>query len=296
MNDETFRLGRYEPVERERDMQLKRLGRIAGIMAAVAAMMAMAVSTAHGATPAPGYTQFKGCQTEAENPNSKICIRSVIKSGYFKMGSKNVPIEKPIEMTGNLDGEGENFGANAEGGLKHVKQKVPGGVVGLTGLTWLLELLGSEALTLYAVTEAVGQPKIGVTTIPNTLQLPIRVHLINSVLGNNCYVGSPSNPIKLNMTTGTTSPPAPAKPITGKDPEISFDEVKHIIFAKNGEFVDNSFSAPGASGCTLTLFGFIPISINGLVNSQSGLPAAAGTNETRQVTDTEFVESAWVYP
>lgn len=277
-------------------MHLKRLGRVAGIMTAIAAMMALVAATAQAATPAPGYSQFRGCQTEAENPKSKICVHSVIKSGNFKMGNKNVPITNPIDMTGNVDGEGENFGANAEGGLKHVKQKVPGGVIGLTGLTWLLEILGSEALTLYAVTEAVGQPKLGVTTVPQTITLPIRVHLINSVLGNNCYVGSPANPIKLNMTTGTTSPPPPNTPITGKEVEISFDEVKHIIFAKNGEFVDNSFSAPGASGCVLTLFGFIPISINGLVNSQSGLPAPAGTNETRQVIDTEFVESAVVYP
>jgi len=60
--------------------------------------------------------------------------------------------------------------------------------------------------------------------------------------------------------------------------------------------VDNSFSAPGASGCVLTLFGFIPISINGLVNSQSGLPAAAGTNETKQEFDAELVSKKLVYP
>jgi hypothetical protein len=277
-------------------MQLKRLSRFAGALTAVAAMMAVLAASVPAATPAPGYERFRGCQTEAENPKANICIYSVIKGGNFKMGNKNVPIENPIPMTGNVDGEGENFGANAEGGLKHVKQKVPGGVVGLTGLTWLLELLGSNALTLYAVTEAVGQPKFGIFTVPKTISLPIRVHLINSVLGNNCYVGSPANPIKLNMTTGTTSPPPPNTPITGKEPEVTFDPEKHIIITKNGEFVDNSFSAPGASGCTLTLFGFIPISINGLVNAQSGLPAPAGTNETRQIIDTEFVESAVVYP
>ena len=32
----------------------------------------------------------------------------------------------------------------------------------------------------------------------------------------------------------------------------------------------------------LKLFGFIPISLNGFVNSQSGLPSAAGTNEAVQ--------------
>ena len=56
-----------------------------------------------------------------------------------------------------------------------------------------------------------------------------------------------------------------------------------------------TFSAPGASGCTLTLFGFIPISINGLVNTQSGLPAATG-NETNQTIDTELTDVRNVYP
>ena len=60
--------------------------------------------------------------------------------------------------------------------------------------------------------------------------------------------------------------------------------------------MDNAFAAPGANGCKLTLFGFLPISINGLVNSQSGLPSPAGTNETTQDFDLELVESALVYP
>jgi hypothetical protein len=46
----------------------------------------------------------------------------------------------------------------------------------------------------------------------------------------------------------------------------------------------------------LTVFGFIPISINSLVDSQSGLPAAAGTNETIQNVNSEFAERTRVYP
>jgi hypothetical protein len=108
-------------------------------------------------------------------------------------------------------------------------------------------------------------------------------------------VGSVSNPIKLNLITGTTSPPAPNKPISGLEPELSELPNGNLLLA-NGKYVDNSFSAPGASGCVLTLFGFIPISINGLVNSQSGLPAAAGTNEAVQYIDTEAAAVGAVYP
>jgi len=264
-------------------------------MAAIVAMLAMAAS-AQAATPAPGFEEFRGCQTPAENPKSYECVHSVIKSGHFEMGNKDVPITNPIHLTGNFDVEAENFGFNSEGGLKPAKQKVPGGVVGLTGLTWLLELLGSDALTLYAVTEAVGLPQFHITSSPNTITLPMRVHLINPVLGSKCYVGSPSNPILLHLTTGTTSPPPPNTPISGVDPTIEFDVPREAILAKNGKFVDNAFAAPGASGCTLTLFGFIPVSINGLVNTQSELPAPAGTNETIQYIDSEFAPVYRVYP
>lgn len=123
----------------------------------------------------------------------------------------------------------------------------------------------------------------------------MKIKLSNPILGNNCYIGSDRNPIVLNNITGTTEPPPPNEPITGKAPELGIDFETGIVSFTDGEFVDNSFAAPGANGCKLVLFGFIPISINGLVNEQSGLPAAAGTNETRQEFDLESVESSLVY-
>jgi hypothetical protein len=272
---------------------MKHPAKLLGVFAAALVAVAMVAPAAQATTPAPGYGQFAGCPSPSENPAVDGCLHSVITGGNFKMGNKNVPIENPIPLSGGFSEGLENFTANSKGGLVPVKQKVPGGVIGLTGLTWLLEFLGSEALTLYAVTEAAGQPVLGIETI----SLPIRVHLVNGVLGNNCYVGSFTNPIKLNVTYGTTSPPPPNKPITGTVPIFSEGVVAPgVLELRKGVYVDNAFAAPGATGCVLTLFGFIPISINGLVNSQSGLPAPAGTNETKQNLDTEIVESSLVYP
>ena len=273
-------------------MDLKHRARLSLVAVAALVVAALVAPAANAATPAPGYTQFTGCPTAAEVPTTQFCMHSKIKGGFFKMGNKKVPIENPITITGGVNEELEHFAATSQGGMKPVKQKVPGGVVGLTGLTWLLELLGSEALTLYAVTEAMGPPALTLTTI----DMPIRVHLINSTLGNNCYVGSPTNPIQLHLTTGTTSPPPPNTPISGKEGELGYSEATSILTLNNATFVDNSFSAPGASGCVLTLFGFIPISINGLVNTQSGLPAPAGTNETVQEIDSQFAPVTKVYP
>lgn len=272
-------------------MNLKRLAALS--VAAIAAVALMA-PMAQAATPAPGYSQFAGCPSPAENPIATGCLHATIKGGYFKMGSKNVPIEKPITLNGGINAENGNVSASPAGGLTAVKEKVPGGVIGLTGLTWLAEVLGSEALTLYAVTELAGVPNVSFAE--EAVSLPVKVHLVNPVLGNSCYVGSVSNPIKLHLITGTTNPPLPNKPITGKNPEFGFSESPAIISLKNGSFVDNSFSAPGASGCTLTLFGFIPISLNGLVNLQAGLPAAAGNNATEQVIDQEIADQHNVYP
>lgn len=250
------------------------------VVAAVTALVAVAMvaPVAQADTPAPGYGNFAGCPSKKENSKISTCLRAVVKSGNFKMGNKDVPIEKPIVLSGGADEALGNFAYTSKGGMPPVKQKVPGGIIGLTGLTWLVEFFGSDALTLYAATELAGTPVFhGLEQI----ELPIKVHLIHSVLGNNCYVGSTGNPIKLKMNLSSI-------------PEISSDALE-ILYLKNALYIDKTFSAPGASGCVLTLFGFIPVSINGLVNAQSGLPAASG-NETNQKIDTELVDVKKVYP
>jgi hypothetical protein len=272
--------------------QSKTLPRL--LVAAGAAILAIAMFAPLAQAkeePQPGFTQFRGCP----RPEEKVmffCVRSDVTGGHLQMGKKTVPIENPLKLTGGTNATFGEFTANSEGGLSKVKQKVPGGVIGLTGLTWLLEFFGSDALTLYAVTELAGIPS---NFTFSTVTLPIKVHLEtpSGVLGNNCYIGSNGTPIVLNNTTGTTSPPPPNKPISGKEGE--FSESGFIATFKNGVYVDNSFAVPGASGCELKLFGFIPISLNSFVNSQAGLPSPAGTNEAVQNINIELALQEFVY-
>jgi hypothetical protein len=274
--------------------QSRTLARVVTAIGAAITALALLAPGASAQEPNPGYSQFAGCPNE---PVVFFCYTTTISGGHFQMGNKDVPIEKPMTLSGGVSAATFKSAFSAKGGLTKVPQKVPGGVVGLTGLTWLLELFGNESLTLYATTELAGT--VGFPIEEDPLSLPIKVHLTNpaGLLGKNCYVGSTTTPIALGLTFGTTSPPGPNKPITGQPPQkVTFDPKTQIVTATEGIFVDNSFAAPGASGCVLTLFGFIPISINGLVNSQSGLPAAAGTNETKQNVDSQFVESGPVYP
>jgi len=266
---------------------LKRM--VAAAVSAVAAV-ALVAPAAQADTPAEGYERFAGCPSPAEYPEVAACVFSEITGGHFQMGSKDVPISNPMTLSGGVNASLTGFAATEEGGLSAVKQQVPGGVIGITGLDWLVNFLSLEGLKLYAVTELVGAPEIG-----ETISLPVRVHLINPVLGSSCYVGSPSSPISLNLTEGTTSPPPPNEPISGTEPEFQLGEDGVLKFI-NGTYVDNSFSAPGATGCKLVLFGFIPISINGLVNATAGLPAAAGTNETVQDMDLEIAPAEVIYP
>ena len=274
-------------------MKSRRHARLAAIFVGLVSIFAMASPAAQAEELNEGYEQFAGCPNPflSGNENIVTCLRSVITGGNFKMGNKEVPITNPITITGGVENELKNFSYNSEGGLQKVKQPVPGGLVGLTGLEELLEILSVEQLKLYAVTELAGTPKF---IDLNHATLPIKIHLENAVLGSKCYVGSNAKPIVLNLITGTTEPPGPNTPITGKAPKPGFEPVREIFQAKEGECVDNSFAAPGASGCVLNL-GLIPLPIDAIVNAASGLPSAAGKNETRQQFELELVDATFPY-
>jgi hypothetical protein len=107
--------------------------------------------------------------------------------------------------------------------------------------------------------------------------LPIKLHLENVFLGPDCYVGSNSAPVTLEPTSGTTSPPAPNKPISGNPGTININPDPNgfsdaVLGFSGASLVDNSFAVPGASGCGL--FG----AFDGIVDSLFGLPTSAGHN------------------
>ncbi len=266
------------------------------LFAAAAALAAFTALTAPGAgatsTPAAGYEQFTGCPHPGQNPLIATCYRSVVSGGELQMGNVEIPISKPIALSGGMTGGGA-FDFNSFGGLQQANQTVPGGVVGFTGLSWLEEFFPPEGLELYAVIELANKPG---NQLAQPASLPVKVHFLHQALGKNCYVGSNTTPIKLELITGTTSPPPPNSPITGVEGSKSTTSPSGITDIAEGTSVDNSFATPGASGCVLIVFGYIPISINGVINAQSALPSPAGSNTTIQKFDTEHVSAATVYP
>ncbi len=135
---------------------------------------------------------------------------------------------------------------------------------GLTGVTATAELVGNPGISR---TNLLFQEGVA-------LSLPVRLHLNNAILGSGCYFGSKAHPVTFNLTTGTTAPPAPNKPITGAVGELEFKDEFQLVVIKGNKVVDNAFSAPGTEGCG----GLFSIFINPLVEGILGVPAAAGHN------------------
>ena len=216
------------------------------------------------------------------------CLYAQTTSGTFTIGAKSVSVTKTITLQGgitlNEETGAEGFVAAANGEtLSKTPQKVPGGLVGIEGL-------GGEVT---ATTELAGPASnIGISTenLLNeegiSLSLPVKLKLGNPFLGSSCYGGSNAHPIVLGLTTGTTSPPKPNKPISGSRGEVSTEEEGGIIVLSGNRLVNNSFAAPGVEGC-----GLIPFFVDPLVDLAMGVPAGAGHN-TAILEGTQRIASA----
>ncbi len=261
----------------------------------IAALAAMALSSTAQAKLTGAFTRFAQCPYK--NTEVRKCIYSVTESGEVTLGSKKVPIVNPTTLQGGIGPVDEEtefakmFAATNGVTLSKTPQPVPGGLAGLvnckeisnfilrtscewtfengiTGLNSTLELARPVNEVLVSEFHLAGAEQVA-------LRMPIKVHLENPFLGSNCYVGSSSNPIIWNLTTGTTAPPAPNTPISGEPGEGEFLEGGRIIELKNSKLVDNAWSAPGVSGCGGFL---VELLLNPIVNAAAGLPSAAGKN------------------
>ena len=260
------------------------------------------------ATPTGEFAVFADCPLS--HPELAGCLSAKTESGKFIIGNRTVPIENAITLQGGFEeenpcnypfqGKGEcrmPFVAAADGNtLSKTAQNVPGGLLNLVkckeisnkyerefceaifekgalGVTATAELaapassigLSEAALFEPILSEAFGIP---------ALQLPVKVKLSNTLLGESCYIGSNAEPIVLNLITGKTNPPKPNESITGNPGTIEGNEEGTILTVSHNSLVDNSFAAPGVNGCG----GSFSSVIDPLVNKALGLPSAAGTN------------------
>lgn len=279
---------------------------------AAAAVLAGALafsSSAGAAAPTGDYASFKYCPYT--NTAVDSCVSSVTTGGSFKLGNAVVPITSstPIELQGGftIGADGSTTWYNAVGGptLSPTKLKVPGGLLGLVNTGgWsgiLIDLFNAAVASVndvYATAELAGPVQFDYFAFAfglnqTALTLPIKVHLENPFLGSSCYIGSNSNPVRLKLTTGTTSPPAGVTPLVGSPGTQSSNTLGTVVTANNARIVDNTFSVPAASNCGYLLLD--RILITAAVNLKEGLPSAAGNNYAiLQPTTAKIGERAYV--
>lgn len=260
---------------------------LAGAMLLALLLPSSALAAPHH--PTGEYAQFDDCPLS--NPAVTRCLFSESSSGFFTIGNKTVPLKNPVKLQGGLDEilfPTKFYPAEDGNSLPPVAQPVPGGLLGITAPSWwpsFLRELFNETINngftgVTATVEVTSQTGIEIhpfnllTQSGTALSLPAKIKLSNPFLGSNCYIGSNSNPVVLALTTGTTSPPPPNTPITGNPGTVSLNGSETIATFSGGKLVNNSFAAPGASGCG-GLFSFL---VDPFVNEIVGVPSAAGHN------------------
>jgi len=267
-----------------------RIAVIGGVASVVMfAMASSALAVEHH--PKGEYAPFADCPLS--NSQTESCLLAKTESGEFQLAKEKVPIVNTITLQGGLHNTetGQSFiGAEAGNTLSKTPQKVPGGLTGLVKCNEISNIIERIACELVfengttgvnATTElAAPASSIGIsvenllTGTGIALSLPVKVHLENPFLGSSCYIGSNTHPVIIELTTGTTSPPLPNKPITGSPGELEFNKTFTIVTIKKNSLVNNSFAAPAVEGCG-GVFSFL---IDPIVDSKLGLPSAAGHN------------------
>jgi hypothetical protein len=277
-------------------------------LVALAVLVAAPMASAHSGE----YAEFNNCPST--NPEVQGCLYSKTYGGEVVLGKKTVPIVNPVILQGGVGNANpttgyQKFYAPTSGpALSKAAQPVPGGLTGLVNckeisLSWLrssCEAIFENGLTGVNSTLELAKPASSIVVNegniifqgPVGLILPVKVHLENPLLGSSCYIGSESEPIIWNLTTGKTSPPAPAKSISGSTGTTEFKGEDEGILRLNGAtFVDNAWKAPGATGCGGWPAEYI---LDPIINASVGVPSAAGTNVAKEITVSDAAEAALV--
>jgi hypothetical protein len=254
--------------------------------------------------PTADFAMFKQCPRFTTGV--ELCLYSLITGGVTTLGRLSVPIVNATTLQFGIIIDPETEAETVVGALNGetlspTPQPVPGGLSSLIDCNEIKNkgflgrirrrtckaILNHPWFTTVNETTELARPADEIYVNKNNelalkgtaLALPVRIHLENPLLGRDCYVGSSANPIVFNLTVGTTSPPPPNEPITGKFGEISAKDEFEFIEITGHSQVDNAFSAPAATGCG----GPLAFLIDPLINSKIGLPSPAGYNTITHV-------------
>jgi hypothetical protein len=265
------------------------------------------VSSSAFAAPTGVFAAFAQCPTGI--PGVALCQYVEVMGGEVVVGPLQIPVDRPIVLQGGaIPTGGPNFNeyfvlpaANGES-FSPTELDVPGGLASLIGCPSFTEdgtgdsrhrhhrhdpcsrFRDREGSRVSAMIEGVAGPMnpaiLNLAALAEekgpALTFPARIHLKSPLLGESCYLGSESSPIELHLTDGTTSPPPPNQPITGKlgRQTSEVEEGYEASTVSEEALVDNSFSVPPAEGCG----GELSSVIDPLIDHTLGLESPAGHN------------------
>lgn len=258
----------------------------ATIALAMAALSWVPVASASSHNPTGEFAEFGECPLSTLEIDH--CVYAVFDGESLDLGSKTIPLVNPITFQGGYAEEEEPFALQfhgAENGvtLSKTPQPVPGGLLGVTAPSswpgpvqkWWNDGI-AEGLTGVTATIELAEPATAITlSLENwlleegtALGLPVKIKLSNALLGSSCYVGSNTEPIQIDLTTGSSGG------LTGAAGTFSFNGGFTKVTITDFALVNGTFAAPAASGCG----GLFSQYVDPLINSIVGLPAGSGEN------------------
>lgn len=236
---------------------LRKLAAASGT-AALGALILATTAPASSHHPKGEFAPFAECPLNRVSITN--CIHLVINGGSLKIGTKTISI-KPITIQMGYEGAGSEiavFGAENGETLSKTSQPLPGGLLGITAPeSWPKEVQDwfnnqiNEGFTGVNATIELAAPatSIALSTENLILQegtalgLPVKIKLDNAILGNNCYIGSNTEPIQIDLTTGKSGS------YEGEPGEITFNEAFTLVTLSKSKLVNGTFEVPEAEGC-----------------------------------------------
>jgi hypothetical protein len=260
-----------------------------GGLAMLAILGPATVASAHSGE----FSKFNYCPST--NTEVKKCLYSVTTGGKIVLGKRTTPIVNDVTLQGgygkaNSEHISKFYEATNGITLSKTAQPVPGGLAGLINCKeikeiiervlceWTLENGVTGANATLELAKPASEIQISEFNLlveeEVALKLPVKVHLENPFLGSSCYIGSSSHPLIWNLTTGVTAPPKPFESIKGTSGLLEGKEEDEIVALTGNELVDNTWSAPGASGCSEPL----SLIIDPILDLALGVPSNPGEN------------------
>jgi len=248
---------------------------IAGGAVAAASSLPLLISQPAGAASLPAnLAKFANCPID--NPSVDVCLYSATSSTTFVIGSTTITSTSPTKVSLGLsfNAQGQPTVVLPDNGTQAITSPaipLPGGLLGIPGAP------DSGPLQVTVTPQLAGTPVVSLGNLLTAngpgFTLPIDVLISNSsgLLGSDCTIGDAASPITLNLTTGTTNPPSPNKPISGQVGTVKSKNTG-IVSIRGLKLVDNAFAVPSADNCGP---GGI---LDEILDLDKGLPSAAGNN------------------